>query len=65
MISEFLSRVSEKYQTGEATEHSYRPILEDLFQNIAEEIKVINEPTGNVRVGRPDFVFKANPCKLY
>lgn len=43
--------------TGSATEHSYRPALEALFSNLAEEVTALNEPK-RVDCGAPDFIIQ-------
>jgi type I restriction-modification system DNA methylase subunit len=55
-INGYLSEVQKIYATGQATEHSYRPVLEKLFKSIDPNVNAVNEPKG-VKVGRPDFVF--------
>lgn len=42
---------------GNATEHSYRPALQKLFDGIDPEIKSQNEPKRLTDVGAPDFSF--------
>lgn len=42
---------------GNATEHSYRPALQKLFDSIDPEIKSQNEPKRLTDVGAPDFSF--------
>jgi len=56
-IEEFLSRVRAIHQTGVATEHSYRPALEELFNSLSPEIKALNEPK-RIKCGAPDFIFQ-------
>lgn len=51
----FLHKVIETYSSGHATEHSYRPALQELFEKITE-LKVHNEPRRS-EFGAPDFVF--------
>tara|TARA_R110002110_G_scaffold348277_1_gene558460 strand:+ start:1183 stop:2742 length:1560 start_codon:yes stop_codon:yes gene_type:complete len=55
IISDFLSRVESIYQTGKATEHSYRPALAELFASLAEDVSALNEPQ-RVACGAPDFL---------
>jgi type I restriction-modification system DNA methylase subunit len=55
-INGYLSEVQKIHATGQATEHSYRPVLEKLFKSIDPNVNAVNEPKG-VKVGRPDFVF--------
>lgn len=56
MISEYLERIIAQFKSGQATEHSYRPALNDLFQNIDPKLTVINEPKQS-EGGMPDFMF--------
>ena len=58
-VGGYLTEVQRIYATGQATEHSYRAVLQQLFDSITSEVKAINEPKG-VKVGRPDFVFLRN-----
>ena len=57
-IQSYLNNIRALAKTGEATEHSYRPALERLFQSIDDKLTVINEPRRVTDVGSPDFVFK-------
>ena len=54
-VTAYLEKVRKKYATGEATEHSYRSALEELFESIAPEIAALNEPK-RVACGAPDFI---------
>jgi len=54
-IQGFLSEVSGIYQTGAATEHSYRAALQNLLSSIDAETKALNEPK-RVKCGAPDFM---------
>ena len=56
-IAGYFSEIQKIHASGKATEHSYRPALEKLFNSIADGVTCINEPVGMTRVGRPDFVF--------
>lgn len=56
-IAGYLSEVIAKYQTGQATEHSYRAPLERLFESIDPALTVINEPKRS-DAGMPDFIFQ-------
>lgn len=55
-VAGYIAEVQRIYATGQATEHSYRPILEKLFNSVTADVTALNEPKG-VKVGRPDFVF--------
>lgn len=57
LISAFLSRVQAVSKTGAATEHSYRPALEALFNSLDEGINALNEPK-RVECGAPDFIIQ-------
>ncbi|WP_120716761.1 type ISP restriction/modification enzyme [Tsuneonella amylolytica] len=56
-ISDYLDEVVAKYRTGQATEHSYRPALQRLFESIDPTLTVINEPKRS-DAGMPDFIFQ-------
>ncbi|MEM1087482.1 MAG: type ISP restriction/modification enzyme [Pseudomonadota bacterium] len=57
-IEQFLNEVNAKYAAGDATEHSYRAPLENLFRGLDDEVRVINEAQRVRQVGSPDFTFK-------
>lgn len=56
-IATYLNEVIAKYQTGQATEHSYRAPLERLFESIDDSLTIINEPKRS-DAGMPDFIFQ-------
>jgi hypothetical protein len=56
-IAAYLDEVRSKYESGQATEHSYRPALNALFQSIDPKLTVINEPKKS-EGGMPDFLFQ-------
>jgi hypothetical protein len=56
-IGGYLEEVRSKYASGQATEHSYRPALQTLFQSIDPALTVINEPKKS-EGGMPDFLFQ-------
>lgn len=55
-IAGYLEEVRAKFASGQATEHSYRPALQALFQSIDPALTVINEPKKS-EAGMPDFLF--------
>ncbi|MCP5397261.1 MAG: DNA methyltransferase [Sphingomonadaceae bacterium] len=55
-IAGYLDQVKALYDSGQATEHSYRPALYALFQSIDPAIQVVNEPKKSDG-GMPDFLF--------
>ena len=56
-IGGYLDLVRAQYESGNATEHSYRPALYALFQSIDPKLTVINEPKKS-EGGMPDFLFQ-------
>jgi len=58
-IADYLDQVRAKYDSGQATEHSYRPALQSLFEAIDPSLSVINEPKRS-EGGMPDFLFQRN-----
>ncbi len=54
MIEEFIDSISKVYRTGNATEHSYRPALQKLFNSLDAAVVALNEPRRE-KVGAPDF----------
>ena len=57
MIQTFVQKVISTHKTGAATEHSYRPALQELFESLSNEITAINEPK-RVSCGAPDFIIQ-------
>lgn len=55
LIADFMSKVLAVHKTGAATEHSYRPALEGLFNSLNPSVVAINEPK-RVKCGAPDFI---------
>lgn len=56
-VAGYLEKITAVYKSGEATEHSYRPALADLFRSIDATVEVINEPKRS-EGGMPDFLFQ-------
>lgn len=56
-IQRYLDEVRAQYESGHATEHSYRPALYALFKSIDPNVAVINEPKKS-EGGMPDFLFQ-------
>lgn len=55
-IAGYLDEVSTLFQSGQTTEHSFRPALARLFASIDPKITVINEPK-KTDAGMSDFMF--------
>jgi type I restriction-modification system DNA methylase subunit len=56
-VNGYLTKILKLYESGQTTEHSFRPALFELFQSIDPTMTVINEPKHITDVGAPDFVF--------
>ena len=56
-IADFIKAVQKEHATGKATEHSYRPALKNLFEQLAPSIEALNEPK-RIECGAPDFEIK-------
>jgi len=54
-ISAYLLALRTAFESGHATEHTYRPALEKLFADITK-LRVHNEPKRSEH-GQPDFIF--------
>ena len=65
-IEQYLSIISELYSTGQATEHSYRPALQQLVSSMLSNVIVINDGK-RVECGAPDFqvIEKANRLPVF
>ena len=59
VVGKFLERVSARFATGAATEHSYRSALEELFEAAAADVTALNEPK-RVACGAPDLIITRN-----
>lgn len=55
-VESYFSSLSDKYGTGQAREHAYRPVFESLVHLLDGSLKVINDPSRSEH-GNPDFVF--------
>jgi len=55
-VLSYINEVSEKYKTGRAGEHAYRPTFEKLVKSLDQKIGIINDPK-RTEYGAPDFVF--------
>jgi len=55
-IEAYFSELAEKYSTGQAREHAYRPSFEKLIKILKPELQILNDPSRSEH-GNPDFVF--------
>ncbi len=54
-LSAYFREVSSALASGVATEHTYRPALQKLFEEVTS-LQIRNEPQRSAH-GAPDFVF--------
>ncbi len=55
---EYLSKIEKAFNAGNATEHTYRPILKDLIETVlGPGIVATNEPR-RVKCGAPDYIIE-------
>ncbi len=54
-IDKYITQITNEYNTGSATEHSYRGHLKELLESIDENTIAINEPK-RVKAGAPDYL---------
>lgn len=55
-IAEYRKSIRATHATGQATEHSYRPALQQLLTDLGDsDVEAINEPT-QADYGAPDFI---------
>ena len=55
ILSKYIKELNAQFQTGKATEHSYRPALKELLQSLLPKMTVINEPK-RYNFGAPDYI---------
>ena len=54
-LKEYISTVNQKYRAGNATEHTYRGVLEQLMQSLLPKLRIVNEPKRE-KCGAPDYI---------
>ena len=59
----YLQTIQKIYQTQKATEHSYRPALQEFIRSFEDKLTVTNEPK-RIACGAPDFVISQNLQEL-
>lgn len=64
-IRKYLQKIQAEFQTGKATEHTYRPALKELLETINPEIRALNEGQRTVKVGAPDFRILKGELELW
>jgi len=54
-IPEYVEALNRQFKTGLSTEHSYRPLLQNLLAELLPGVEVTNEPQ-RIDCGAPDFI---------
>lgn len=54
-IKDYIQQINEQFKTGNAREHSYRPMLQQLLNDMLPDFIVTNEPA-RISCGAPDFI---------
>lgn len=54
-LSDYIQIVNQRYQAGNATEHSYRGDLQNLLQALLPNVDITNEPK-RIECGAPDYI---------
>ncbi len=54
-INSYIKQINEQYKTGNAREHSYRPMLQQLLTDMLHGFIVTNEPA-RISCGAPDYI---------
>ena len=62
-LLEYLSTLERTFKLGDATEHTHRPALKELFETINDKITAINEPKRS-ECGAPDYVISRKRDQL-
>lgn len=62
-LPRYLENLRAKHARGVATEHSYRPALKDLLEEVAPGIRAVNEPMRDA-CGAPDYLVSRRDLTL-
>jgi hypothetical protein len=62
-LKSYLSGIEQALRTGNATEHTHRPALKTLIEQIATGITATNEPK-RIKCGAPDYIVTRNTIPL-
>jgi predicted helicase len=54
-LTQYIAEIDRIYRAGNATEHTYRPALQRLLENITTGLTVTNEPK-RIACGAPDYI---------
>ena len=56
-IAGYVEKIGREWRSGQATEHTYRPMLKELFEALLPRVLVINEPK-HIECGAPDYLIR-------
>jgi predicted helicase len=62
-LQTYFQAIERLFKAGNATEHSYRPALKDLLENLITGITATNEPR-RVKCGAPDYMIERGGLTL-
>ena len=57
IVANFISEIQKVHASGAATEHSYRPSLQRMLDEVSGDVSALNEPR-RVECGAPDFIMQ-------
>jgi predicted helicase len=55
ITQDYINQIKAEYETGKATEHSYRPALKSYIESVIPDITATNEPKRQ-KCGAPDYI---------
>ncbi len=62
-LEQYIESVNAKYKLGNATEHTFRGLLEQLIESIVPEIRATNEPK-RIKCGAPDYILTKKDIEI-
>ena len=62
-VEQYIDTVEKLYYAGNATEHTYRPALQQLIESTNDDVVATNEPK-RVKCGAPDYVITKKKIPL-
>ena len=63
-INSYIKQINEQYKTGNAREHSYRPMLQQLLTDMLHGFIVTNEPA-RISCGAPDYIISRGDMPVF
>jgi len=54
-LEQYLDKINQRYQLGNATEHTFRGDLQQLIESLVKDIQATNEPKRQ-SCGAPDYI---------